>query len=119
MDQHLKSRIFAAGAGFGVWILGCLAAMRVEAWDSPLYFSILFPVMIAAAGGMGFKVPASGWRMGLWMVLGHAVAVFVTGVIGGRGFGLLPLTMIVLIIIGLPLIGAAALGAFVRRRVKG
>jgi hypothetical protein len=47
------------------------------------------------------------------------VAVFVTGVIGGRGFGLLPLTMIVLIIIGLPLIGAAALGAFVRRRVKG
>jgi len=118
MEKQFRIKAIAAAIGFGAWVLCAIIGMRAEAWDSPLYFPIAVPGMMIAAGVMGAWFPVAGWRMGGWMALGHGLAVLLTGLIGGSGFGLFPLTVIVLVIISAPLIGAAAIGGAVGKKIK-
>jgi hypothetical protein len=114
----------AVGVGFVVWTVLSLAAGRVydgtfmvrEAWDTPAYFSVGLPILLAGAGIAGWLRPERVWRWALLVVAGHVAAMVLIHP-AGTGLGLLPLAIV---FIGLPLALlltiAAIVGALISRR---
>jgi hypothetical protein len=114
----------AVGAGFAVWAVLSLAAGRMvdgrfmvrEAWDTPAYFTVGLPVLLAGAGIAGWHRPERVWRWALLVVAGQAAAMALIHP-AGSGLGLLPLAIV---FVGLPLALvltiAAIVGALISRR---
>ncbi len=114
----------AVGAGFAVWAVLSLAAGRMvdgrfivrEAWDTPAYFKLGLPVLLAGAGVAGWLWPKRVWRWALLVVAGQGVAMALIHP-PGTGLGLLPLAIV---FIGVPLALiltiVAVVGAVVSRR---
>jgi len=126
-SAHLRSNLaamVAIGAGFAVWAVLSLAAGRVydgafmvrEAWDTPVYFTVGLPVLLAGAGIAGWLRPERVWRWALLVVAGQAVAMALIHP-AGSGLGLVP---VAIVFIGLPLALvltiAAIVGALISRR---
>ena len=123
LSSHVAAAL-AAAAGFIVWAALSFAAGRMydgtfivrEAWDTPAYFSVGLPVLLAGAGVAGWLQPDRVWRWALLVVAGQAVAMALIHP-PGSGLGLLPLTIV---FIGLPLALvltiAAIVGAVISRR---
>jgi hypothetical protein len=61
---------------------------RNEAWDSPLYWSITYPLCIALTGLLAYIEPARPWRWALAVMLVQPVVMVLTS---GSSFSLLPL----------------------------
>ena len=126
-SDHSRSNaaaVVAAAAGFAVWAVLSFAGGRVdhgtyfvpEAWDTPAYFSVGVPILLAGAAVAGFLSPVRVWRWALAVVAGHVVAMVLIHP-PGTGLGLLP---VAIVFIGLPmtliLTIAAIAGAVVSRR---
>lgn len=105
---------FAAAIAGGaiLWLLTAGISGRTEAWDSPLYWTVTYPLAIGLAGGLGYLVPEKPWRWGLAVMLVQAVVL----AIAASGFGLLPLGLILFAVLALPAIGLALIMARVRLR---
>lgn len=108
---------FAAAIGGAVlWLLTSLLAGQGEAWDSPLYWSLTYPLCIVGSGLLGYLVPRKAWRWGLTVMLVQAVVMVL---LAGGSFGLLPLGLVLFGILALPCIAVALLMAGLRRRMEG
>jgi peptidoglycan/LPS O-acetylase OafA/YrhL len=80
---------------------------RREAWDDSSYFLVSIPLMTLAAGHAGYRARTRAWRWPLALILGQAAAALVL-----QGFGnLLPLGIIVFVILGVPMMVGAFVGA--------
>ena len=102
----------AAAAGVVVWVSITLISGRREAWDSALYWRYGMPLLIAASGWLGWRFPARAWRWPLAAFAAQAASLFVIR----PGGGLLPLGLLAFLILSLPCVLAALLGAWIRRR---
>lgn len=110
----LERRLYRllAGVAVAVWLLPWLLLNGKEAWDHWTYFSISVPVMAMLAAYAGYRVPARAWRWPLTLILAQFAAALFLG-----GFGnLLPLGIIAFTILGVPMIIAAFVGAWLGRR---
>jgi peptidoglycan/LPS O-acetylase OafA/YrhL len=101
-------------AGAIGWLALATSSGR-EAWDVPQYFTVLVPAAVVVSGLLGFLVPRRAWRWGLGLFAGQATVAFALDPTGG----LLPLGLLVFGFLSIPAVIAAALGAFVSRRLPG
>jgi uncharacterized membrane protein YeiB len=98
---------------------------RREAWDSPLYWSVAYPLCVALAALLAYVAPE---RPGRWaftvlvqparwaltvMLVQPVVMVFTSG----GDFGLLPLGLILFSVLAVPVWLGAVAGASLRRAV--
>jgi hypothetical protein len=102
----------AAAGGTILWVATTVVSGRGEAWDSPLYWSAAYPLGIAIAGVLGYVATDRPWRWGLALMLAQAVTLAIMT----SSFGLLPLGLILFGVLAAPPSGAAAAGAYLRRR---
>ncbi len=115
MKLTTKQAYAAATLGGALlWLLAAAIGGRSEAWDSPLYWLLSYPLSIGLAGGIGYWAPEKPWRWGLAVMLAQAVVLLVSS----SSLGLLPLGLIVFSILALPAIGLAVLMARVRLRPR-
>ena len=103
----------AFGVGVVVWLTASALGGRREAWDSPLYWTLAYPIGIVLAAAIGFLAPQSPWRWVLALMLAQAVTLAVMS----NSFGLLPLGLVLFGILAVPPMFAASGGAWLRSRV--
>lgn len=103
--------VLSVAVGAGGWLLLGVSRPNGEAWDNPLYFSLLVPAVALMAAGLGFVVPRWPWRWGIIPYLSQAIVAF------GQNpkANLMPLGLIVFFFLaGLNVLPAYA-GALLRR----
>jgi hypothetical protein len=103
--------LLAAAAGAGVEILVAIATGRREAWDSPSYWTLGYPVLILASALLGYLWPASAWRLGLFAPIAQVLTMMLRTGVGS----LWPLGLIFGAVLGIP----CALAANAGRRMRG
>jgi hypothetical protein len=102
----------AIAGGTILWVATTAVSGRGEAWDSLLYWSAAYPLGIAIAGVLGYVATDRPWRWALALMLAQALTLAITTL----SFGLLPLGLILFGVLAAPPAGAAAAGAYLRRR---
>lgn len=108
-----KAYLVCLGGGAVLWLLTTLLTGRSEAWDSPYYWSLVYPMSILLAGIVAYHAPRRAWRWGLAVMLVQALVMVVTS---GGSFGLLPLGLLLFGVLSLPAMALAVLVAMVRTR---
>jgi peptidoglycan/LPS O-acetylase OafA/YrhL len=106
----------AIGAGVLLWIGTALVSGRSEAWDSPLYWSITYPLCLLLAGAFAYFEPERPWRWALALMLVQPLAMLLTS---GSSLSLLPLGLVMFAILALPPILIARVVAWLRLRRRG
>lgn len=102
----------AIAGGALLWLVAAVASGKREAWDASVYWTVAYPLSIALAGVLGYRVPGKPWRWGLAVMWAQALVLIVSG----SDFGLLPLGLIMFSILALPAIFVATLAARFRLR---
>jgi peptidoglycan/LPS O-acetylase OafA/YrhL len=105
----------AAVGGALLWIATMAATGRSEAWDSPHYWQITYPLCIVLAAILGYVQPERPWRWALTVMWIQALAMMLTS---GSSWSLLPLGLIMFAVLAVPLIIAGGIAARVRRRLE-
>lgn len=82
---------------------------RKEPWDWSGYWTVSYPIAIVLSGALGYVFPQRPWRWALVVVFSQMVVML----LGGSGFGLLPLGLVLLGVLSLPAIALAKLAAAV------
>jgi len=103
-----RSYVIALVGGASLWLVTMAISGRNEAWDSPLYWALAYPLCIALAGFLACREPTRPWRWALAIMLVQPVVMVFTS---GGSFGLLPLGLILFSVLALPAIGVAHLVA--------
>ena len=109
-ERHLYWLL--AGVGVAVWLLPWLLLGRKEAWDHWSYFLVSIPLMTCVAAYAGYRARARAWRWPLTLILAQFVAALLPGGLGN----LFPLGIMVLAVLGVPMVIAASVGAWLGRR---
>lgn len=86
-----------------LWLGTAALSGRSEAWDSPAYWTITYPLSIVLAGTLGYLVPIRPWRWALTVMLAQLLTLTATA----ASFGLLPLGLVLFTILALPPVAAA------------
>ncbi len=86
---------------------------EIEAWDGPWYWMVTFPVLIVASAAMGYRAPGRPWLWALGLV---APVPLLNQLHWPSGAGEFVLGVVASLVVSIPLIVCAWLGAFVRRR---
>jgi hypothetical protein len=122
--RALLAGILAFASGFAVWAILSLAAGQMqggrlivrEAWDTPAYFILGLPLLLAVAAISGGLAPVRVWRWPLLTAAGQVVAMVLVHPPGTD----LALAPVAVVFIGVPLIVAmtlaAVVGAVIARR---
>jgi hypothetical protein len=107
--------VAALGIGAAGWLLTLLLGGRREAWDSPLYYQVAYPLFGLTAAVLGYLRPGRPWRWALALALGQALVAL------GRDptANLLPLGLVAFGVFSAPLILPAQLGSRLRRWREG
>ena len=105
--------LIAVTSGVLAWITVSAVSGRTEAWDSGLYFSVGMPVVCIVSMVQGFFESRRPWRWGVVPLVGQLLWMLL---IQGPG-NLLPLGIIVFVLLSLPSIVAARIGAFVATKL--
>jgi hypothetical protein len=113
MSLATRNYLIALLSGTLIWLATMAASGRNEAWDSPLYWSAAYPLCMVLAAGLAYVEPERSWRWALAVMLVQPVVMLLTS---GSSFGLLPLGLIMFAVLALPVILAARVGAWFRRR---
>jgi hypothetical protein len=103
----------AIALGVGVAVELYVGKPGREAWDSEQYWTIGLPAIFAAAFLGGFIARWQPWVIGYAPFVGQAVAMAAES----GEFGLLPLGLILMGVVGLPGVGLAIVGARLGKRV--
>jgi len=93
------------------WLTSAFTGAR-EAWDSAFYWRITYPLSIVVAAVLGYRYPVGAWLWGALVMLGQAVILS----LGPGSWNLWPLTLVALVVQGVPAVVAAWLAARLRRR---
>lgn len=104
--------LLAAMAGIVLWLATTLLSGRTEAWDSPLYWSVTYPLSIVVSGILGYFFPERSWRWGLVVMLAQAVTL----ALAASSFGLLPLGLVMFAVLAVPPMAVARFAARLRVR---
>lgn len=102
----------AAVLGAGAWVACDAATGRREAWDSPLYFAAVMPLLALASGILGFTAPGRAAVIALAMAAGQFAALFAMNGLGS----LFPIGIVLFLLFALPSAAAAWVGGRLRRR---
>ena len=97
----------AAGAGAVLWIAGTLMAGGREAWDSPTYMLLVYPLSLLIAGLLAHRHPDRATGIAFALFGGQMAVLFVLNPTGG----MLPLGAIVFFVMSLPAVVVARLAA--------
>ena len=111
-----KSWLYAAAvlSGIGAWVLVSAISGEREAWDSRWYLLLGMPFICAVSASLGYLDPTRPWRWGIVPVLAQAAWMFTT-----QGFGnLWPLGIVASLVLAIPPILTAYIGAFLQKRAK-
>jgi hypothetical protein len=106
----------ALAAGASLWLGTAAISGRSEAWDSPFYWSVAYPLCIAVAAWFAYLAPEKPARWAFSVMLVQPIAMIFGS---GGGFGLLPLGLILFAILALPAFAAAKVAASMRLRSLG
>lgn len=90
--------------GAVLWQATAIVGGRREAWDSPLYFTVAYPLAMVLAGVLAYQHPDRSWRFALATMWAQPVVMVLTS---GSDFSLLPLGLIMFGVLALPLIAVA------------
>lgn len=112
VDATRSAYAAAVGGGAILWVGAMVFGGRTEAWDSPFYWTVSYPLAITLAGVLGYRFPDRPWRWALAVMLAQAVVLAMTA----SGFGMLPLGLILFAILALPGIALARIAAGIRLR---
>jgi peptidoglycan/LPS O-acetylase OafA/YrhL len=99
--------------GFTTWTAFGALTQRREAWDDPLYFFTLLPVLSILAGVAGWLSPRRAWLVAPALAVSQLVALFVQN---PGGSNLWPITLVLLAMLHVPALLLALLGSWMRRR---
>jgi hypothetical protein len=97
-------------SGLLFWSMAVVASGRREPWDSDAYWTLYLPLAVLLAFAFGMLFPDRAWRWALVVIFMQLPVMLA----GGSGMGLLPLGIVLLLILSLPAILAAMLGAGMR-----
>jgi len=103
--------LVALVAGAAGWLLVMHLGHRKEAWDSPYYFQLAYPLFGFTALALGYFFPGRLWRWPIGLALGQALVAFIRNPTAN----LLPLGLIAFAVMSVPLIVPALLGTRLRR----
>jgi len=103
-------------AGALLWLVTSVVSGQGEAWDSSLYWTVAYPLAILFSGLLGYLAPRRPWRWALAVMLVQPVVMVLTS---PASPSMLPLGLVLFLILSLPAMAAALLGAFVRARMAG
>ncbi len=98
-----------------LWVVTAAATGRSEAWDSPVYWTVAYPLAIAPAGVLALVEPHRAWRWGLAVILVQPVAMLVTA---STSASMLPLGLVLFALLSLPAVLAAVVTAWLARRLR-
>jgi hypothetical protein len=111
-ERSIRTLYVALAGGAVLWIATMAATGRSEAWDSPYYWSITYPLGIVFAAVLGFLVPERPWRWGIAIIMIQLPVVMFTS---GNSWNLLPLGAAVFLAMSLPAVVAASVAGRLRR----
>ncbi|MCK5602844.1 hypothetical protein KAR91_13265 [Candidatus Pacearchaeota archaeon] len=112
MSKHLPLLISAV-VGAGTWVgIGTWSGTK-EAWDSPLYWSVGFPLMLIAVLLIALKWPEKPGGCGMTVMVAQAFVGFTQAF---PHVTLWPFSLLLLLVLSLPLVLAASLGSIIRKR---
>ena len=111
--NSLAGWVAAVVSGTMLWSVACLSLGGREAWDTPAYWSLWYPLALLICAALGFFFPVRPWRWPLAVLL---VQLPVMAFIADGDAGLLPLGIILLIVLSVPAMLAAAIGMVVASR---
>ena len=98
-DRTVKIAYMLALIGGAVlWQATAMISGKSEAWDTPSYWSVTYPLSILFAGWLGYQFPEKPWRWGYTVMFGQAGMMMLFN----SGFGLLPLGLILFGLLALP-----------------
>ena len=100
--------------GLLLWTAAAAVEMRVEPWDAPSYWTITYPAALALSGLLGFIFPERPWRWALTVMFVQLPVMS----LGGSGFSLLPMGLIMAAVLALPGTGLGYLCALARRKTS-
>ena len=106
----LRPFVISLGAGAVLWAATAIATRRIEPWDAGAYWTISYPLAIVLAGALGYFYPQRPWRWAVAIIFMQVPVMLV----GGAGFGLLPLGMVLLGVLCMPPVLVAAVAARMR-----
>lgn len=116
MNQRVHRLYYVAlGGGALLWLGTAAVSGRGEAWDSPLYWSITYPLCLLLAGALAYLEPVRPWRWALAVMLVQPLVMLLTS---GSSLSLLPLGLIMFAILALPPILVARAVAWLRLRQR-
>jgi hypothetical protein len=102
----------AVAVGMTLWIVATEVSGKREAWDSGIYWTLFYPLSVAAAVGLGYLFPERPWRWALALFLAQFVAMaLVSGEIGN----LAPLGAVMFVVLSVPAIVVANVVARAKR----
>jgi hypothetical protein len=99
--------------GASLWLVTAAVSGRREAWDSPLYWSVAYPLCLFVAAFFAYLAPEKPARWAFAVMLVQPIAMTLGS---GGDFGLLPLGLILFAILALPAFAAAKVAASMRLR---
>jgi hypothetical protein len=100
--------------GTVLWSLATVSTGSREPWDSPAYWTVWLPCAVLLAALLGFAFPQRPWR---WPIAVMLAQLPVMALVSGEVGSLAPLGAILLLFLSIPGMAAAALAAWVRRRL--
>ena len=103
----------AAIGGAVLWQGTAMIGGRREAWDSPLYFMVAYPLAMVLAGVLAHLHPERPWRFALAIMWIQPVIMILAS---GSDFSLLPVGLIMFGLLAVLPIGVAVVVAAMRRR---
>jgi len=118
-SSRLVAFAIAVVAGVLSWDLVRLLGSRFEAWDDPLYWSLGYPLMLAASFILGLGFPERPWLWAVVLVAAQALWSLFLGRAFGSGAGLFPLGLAWFALLTIPCILAAYAGKWLNRRLAG
>jgi hypothetical protein len=112
MMQPIWATLTTAGIGVVTWIVVATLGGRSEAWDSPLYFTVVLPAIAVTVAVVAYLVPVRIWRWAMFPFWAQALVAFLQNPTAN----LLPLGLILFSVFGAVCLVPASIGAQMGRR---
>ncbi len=105
--------IASCAAGYCLWLAASAMTGAREAWDHPLYFTLVLPAGLALLFAGGWHAPWRAWTLAPAMAAGQMLGMLAS--LDGPA-ALLPLGIVAMVVMHVPGHAAALFAAWWRRR---